>query len=115
MSKGVMAKASKVDERVWGALISAAREAADPATVLAAAKATVGRVMPCTAHRDQAALVALQALARAYGEGLRDRRNRLSNALSDLAEECTRAIGWQGPREAAREVASWRSGDLFDS
>jgi hypothetical protein len=110
-----MGKASKIDERVWATLISLALEAAEPAAVLAAAKATVGRVMPCTAHRDQAAFVALQALARAYGEGLRDRRKRLSDALSHLAEECASAIGRPSTREAAHEVASWTSGDLFES
>lgn len=110
-----MPVASKVDEQAWRMLISVAREPSDPATVLAAAKATVGRVIPCTAHRDQAAFVALQALARAYGEALRDRRVRLSNGLTELAEECARAAGWLSSRETLREAASWTSGDLFES
>jgi hypothetical protein len=110
-----MAKASKIDERVWGALISAARDPADGSAVLTAAKATVGRIIPCDAHRDQAAFVALQALARAYGEGLRDRRKRLSNALTDLAEECAGVMGWSEPRPAVHEPRSWTSGDLFGS
>lgn len=109
-----MQKVSKVDERVWLALVSAAREPGDASTMLSAVKATAGRVMPCSAHRDQAAFVALQALARAYGEGLRERRRRLSGCLSELAEECARTLGWSSAPDAPVEAASWTSGDLFE-
>lgn len=109
-----MAQASRSDERVWLALVSAAREPGDASTMLAAVKATAGRVMPCSSHRDQAAFVALQALARAYGEGLKERRRRLAGCLSELAEECARTLGWQSAREAPVEAASWASGDLFE-
>ncbi len=110
-----MANASKVDERAWLALISATRDPADPSAILAAVKATVGRVIPCPAHRDQAAFVALQALARAYGEGLRDRRSRLSVCLSQLAEECAKSVGWPTAPQVPREPESWASQDLFEA
>lgn len=109
-----MPKRSKADERVWLALISAAREPGDPSTMLAAVKATAGRVMPCSSQRDQAAFVALQAMARAYGEGLQARRRRLSTCLAELAEECARTLGWSSAPDAPMEATSWVSGDLFE-
>jgi hypothetical protein len=110
-----MLRVSRTDERVWLSLISAARDPRDSNTMLAAVKATAGRVMPCSAHRDQAAFVALQALARAYGEGLRDRRQRLSGCLSELAEECARAIGQPSASKPLTEAPSWTAQDLFDT
>lgn len=110
-----MAKVSKGDERVWLTLISAAREPGEASAMLAAVKATAGRAMPCQAHRDQAAFVALQALARAYGEGLRARRDRLSGGLSALAQECAAVVGLPTRREALAEAPSWVSQDLFET
>ncbi len=108
-----MARASKADERIWLALVDVAREPGDPSAVLAAVKATAGRVIPCPAHRDQAVFVALQALARAYGEGLRERRKRLAGCLAELADECAQSMGWEGARSPS-EPASWISQDLFE-
>ncbi|MHB8283631.1 MAG: hypothetical protein ACYDD1_03050 [Caulobacteraceae bacterium] len=110
-----MIHASKLDERAWLALVAAARDPADPAVVLAAVKGTAGRTIPCAAHRDQAAFVALQALARAYGEGLKERRHRLAACLSGLAEECARAADWPSAPRPPQEPVSWAPQDLFET
>ncbi len=90
-----MASFTRSDEQAWRALASAA---ADPdvsaETLLMRVRATAGRVMPCERRRDQAAFVALQALARAAGEGTRARRARLSDCLADLAADCAEVAGW---------------------
>ncbi|MEO6338626.1 MAG: hypothetical protein ABIO39_01195 [Caulobacteraceae bacterium] len=94
----------RTDERAWRDLATAAMDAnRSGSALLQLVKATAGKTIPTPAHRDQAAFVALQALARA--SALRDaaRRRRLSGCLKGVATECARAAEWT--REAPERPA----------
>ncbi len=98
-----MAHFTRIDEQAWRALAQAASDPdASPELLLARVKATAGRSIPCERRRDQSAFVALQALARAAGEGTKARRNRLSECLADLAADCAEVAGWSLRRESLR-------------
>ena len=93
-----MSNVFKGDEQVWRDLVQAALDVdARPELLRARVKATAGRVIPCERRRDQSAFVALQALARAAGEGTRGRRARLCNCLAELAADCADVAGWERP------------------
>jgi hypothetical protein len=98
-----MASFTRMDEEAWRALAQAASDPdASPELLLTRVKATAGRVIPCERRRDQSAFVALQALARAAGEGTKARRLRLSGCLADLAADCAKVGGWSLQRESLR-------------
>lgn len=91
-----MSNFSKGDEQAWRNLVQAALDVdARPDLLLSRVKATAGRVIPCERRRDQSAFVALQALARAAGEGTRARRTRLCECLAELAADCAEVAGWE--------------------
>jgi len=117
-----MARTLSTDERAWRDLAAAAMDAdRSGSALLQLVKATAGKTIPAPAHRDQAAFVALQALARACALGDAARRRRLSGCLKGVATECARAAEWtreapEGPaaqdvppdqRTAAEPAKSW--------
>ena len=112
-----MANFTRFDEQAWRALVQAAfNPTASSELLLAQVKATAGRVIPCERRRDASAFVALQALARAAGEGTKARRLRLSGCLTDLATDCAEVAGWTLDREplrATRIALSPTSLELF--
>ena len=90
-----MARTLRTDEMAWRDLAAAAMDADRAGSaLLQLVKATAGKTIPVEAHRDQAAFVALQALARACAVGDAARRRRLSGCLKGVATECARVAGW---------------------
>ena len=110
-----MARPSRTDEQAWRELATAAMDGArSGSALLQLVKATAGKTIPTPAHRDQAAFVALQALARACALGDAARRRRLSGCLKGVATECARAAEWldeqpAAPADGARRPESERS------
>lgn len=110
-----MARTLSTDERAWRDLAAAAMDAnRSGGALLQLVKAVAGKTIPAPAHRDQAAFVALQALARACALGDAARRRRLSGCLKGVATECARAAEWLGeqpgaPADGARRPESERS------
>jgi hypothetical protein len=114
-----MAGFTRSDERAWRALADAAADpSTGPSVLLQRVKETAGKAIPCASRRDQSVFVALQAVARASGEGKRDRRAQLTSCLMILVDECSEAAGWtlkHAQSETFLEPRSWSEPDLFGS